>query len=411
MIRNTVAIVLGGILQHISLIRMLKQRGYYTILIDYYKDTLARHVADEHICESTLDQEKVLEIAIKRKASLVISTGIDQANVTACYVSEKLGLPAPYDYNTAISVTNKGIMKDTMVKNGITTSKYVFLKDISEFNSNEFTFPVIVKPADNNSSRGIAKAEDLDELRIVLHKALDMSRIKQAIIEEFIQGIEIGIDCYVQDGKVFILMIKERRKITCLEDEVQQIYGCIWPAALSEKIQEKTQSAANKIAEAFKLDNTPLMIQAIVNKNGLFIIEFGARFGGGESFRIIELSTGFDVINAAINSFLGHPVKVNLTPSKEYYMDNFIYAYEGEFAEVTGKKILIDENVIEYLNVYKPKGTKVSGKLTSNNRIGVFTVKAKSIDGLFIKMKTALEKIEVMDTSGQSMMRKDIYKC
>ena len=44
------------------------------------------------------------------------------------------------------------------------------------------------------------------------------------------------------------------------------------------------------------MDNTPLMIQAIINDSGINIIEFGARIGGGESFRIIKLSTGFDIL-------------------------------------------------------------------------------------------------------------------
>jgi len=411
MTSKRVAIVLGGTLPHITLIEKLKQRGYYTLLIDYYKEPPAKYAADEHICESTLDLEKVLKISSERKADLVISTCIDQANVTASYVAGKLGLPAPYDYDTALSVTNKVKMKDTMKKNGIPTSKYMFVEDIIELDKEEFRFPVIVKPADSNSSKGIAKAENRDELRIVLQKALDISRIRQAIIEEFVQGTEIGIDCYIQGGKVFVLMTKERRKITCLEDEVQQIYGCIWPATLSEEIEEEIQRAANKIAKAFKLDNTPLMIQAIVNENGLNIIEFGARFGGGESFRIIELSTGFDVINAAIDSFLGNTVKMNYKKPQNYYMENFIYAYRGEFAEVTGKNQLMDKQIIEYLDVYKSKGSQIPPEITSNNRIGVFGVKSPDIEGLFTKLNKAIDIIDVIDVNGRSMMRKDIYEC
>ena len=80
-----IALVLGGTVPHMELIRQLKERGYYTILIDYLDNPPAADVADEHIKESTLDEEKVLEIAKQRRASLVISGCVDQANISACY--------------------------------------------------------------------------------------------------------------------------------------------------------------------------------------------------------------------------------------------------------------------------------------------------------------------------------------
>ena len=57
------AIVLGGTNPHIELIENLKRRGYYTVLVDYYENPPAKHAADQHIQESTLDLEKVLQIA------------------------------------------------------------------------------------------------------------------------------------------------------------------------------------------------------------------------------------------------------------------------------------------------------------------------------------------------------------
>ena len=102
-----VAVVLGGTFPHITLVENLRQRGYYTILVDYYDNPPAKASADEHLQESTLDKKKVLDIARSRNAELVISACIDQANVTACYVADKLGLPAPYSYETALRVTNK----------------------------------------------------------------------------------------------------------------------------------------------------------------------------------------------------------------------------------------------------------------------------------------------------------------
>ena len=90
-----IAIVLGGTNPHKALIENLRTRGYYTLLIDYNENPPAKEIADNHIKFSTLDQEGVLSIAKSVNAELVISTCVDQANVTACYVGEKLELPIP----------------------------------------------------------------------------------------------------------------------------------------------------------------------------------------------------------------------------------------------------------------------------------------------------------------------------
>ena len=118
------AIVLGGTRPHITLIQKLKNRGYYVILLDYLSAPVAKEYADEHIQESTLDKDLVLRIAKEQNVDLVISTCIDQANVTAAYVCEKLGLPRPYDSEVALNVTDKLMMKDILIKNNIPTSKY-----------------------------------------------------------------------------------------------------------------------------------------------------------------------------------------------------------------------------------------------------------------------------------------------
>ena len=404
-----IAIVLGGTYPHIVLIKNLQQRGYYTILVDYYENPLAKEIADEHVQESTLDEEKVLDIARNRNAKLVISTCINQANVTACYVSEKLGLPVPYSYETALSVTNKGLMKEKMLDNGIPTAKYVFVDDISGFESADLNFPVIVKPADSNSSKGVRKAGDYNELCKFLGSALKISRSNEAIIEEFKEGKEIGIDCFVKNKEATILMTKERRKIVIDKDPIQQIYGCIWPMDITRKNHHNFKIIVDKIANAFNLDNTPLMIQAIVNGDEINIIEFGARIGGGESFRIIKLSTGFDIVDAAIDSFLGNNVTLDYNFSKLYYSDNFIYAKPGLFGSIAGHEDLLKNGIVEYLDAYKTKGTEIGPDMSSNNRVGVFTVKSNNKSKLFEKINTVIKKIEVYDIHDEPIMRKEIY--
>lgn len=407
--RNTKAIVLGGTFPHITLIKKLQKRGFYVILVDYYENPPAKHIADEHIQESTLNKDAVLKIAKERAVDLVISTCIDQANVTACYIGEKLGLPIPYSYKTALNVTDKSLMKEIMMRNKIPTSRFQKVSNLLDINISNFNFPLIVKPVDSNSSKGVKKIQSKDLINRYLSEAKELSKDGNAIIEEYIEGKEIGIDCYIKNGKAEVLMVKERRKIE-LKDNTQQIYGCFWPDNLRSTTLNRITEIATDIAKTFNLDNTPLMIQAIANNNDINVIEFAPRIGGGESFRIIKLSTGFDIVEAAIDSYLNNNVEVTFKDPTLYYVENFIYAQKSKFKTISGFESLLEEGTIEYIDTFKSYGNQIGKGLTSNNRVGVFTVIGATKEETIKKTLKAVQEIEVYDIDDQPIMIKHIYQ-
>jgi phosphoribosylamine-glycine ligase len=408
--KNLKAIVLGGTAAHIDLINNLKKRGYYTFLIDYYENPIAKEFADRHIQESTLDKEKVLEIAKAENVDLVISTSVDQANLTACYCLERLGMHTPYSYETAIEVTNKILMKKKMVDNGIPTAKHFIIKSLDDLDGINLKYPLIVKPSDCNGSKGVRKADNLLELKSFTWDALKISRTKEAIVEEFIFGKEIGLDCFVKDGFAEIVMTRHRRKIIDDDDNVQQIYGSFWPDDLSLKKMKKYSYIANKIAKVFKLVNTPLMIQLLINDEKINVIEFAPRIGGGENARIIKLSANFDIIDAAVCSYLGEKIILNYTKPKMYFADNLIYCNSGRFKEIINYEKFIEDRTIEYLVNLKEKGSNIGKDLSSNNRVGAFVVKADNKKDLFFKIEKVFKNIDVVDLNNKSIIKKEIFE-
>lgn len=405
------AIVLGGTLPHVTLIEKLKKRGFEVILVDYLENPYAKKYADRHIQASTLDLEVVTKIAEDENVDLVISTCIDQANATACYVSEQLGLPHPYSYETAIAVTDKLKMKEIMVSNHIPTSKYMRIKKADDLGLAKLSYPLIVKPVDCNSSKGVQKIESPDSpLEEAIETAVRLSRTKEAIIEEYVTGIEVGIDTFVVNGQAHVLMIKERRKVQKNNGGIQQILGCTWPMPGYEAFLPEAQRIANLIARSFKLQNCALMIQAIIDsRNTINVIEFGARIGGGESFRIIKNSTSFDYVEASINSFLGEEVSLDFHAPVGYYADNFIYSHKCIFDRIQCPEELLSDGTIAYLNALKPSGVEIDEQITSSNRVGVAVVKADSVDELYGKIERTIKSLEVYDIYNNSVMRKDIY--
>lgn len=406
-----VAIVLGGTSPHIHLIELLKARGFFVILIDYYERPPAYQSCHQHIRESTLDKEAVLKIAGDNNATLVISTCIDQANVTACYVSERLGLPHPYSYDTSLLVSDKVPMKQIMHENGIPTSKFVYLNSLDEVDDTGLDYPLIVKPSDSNSSKGVRKASNEEELRGYLEEALRISRNNKAIIEEFKSGLEIGLDCMIKDGEPHIILSRERRNIQGNKDTIQQIYGSFWPANISETAKNRFSQIAKDIAKAFDLDNTPLLIQAILGEENdeINVLEFAPRIGGGENHKIIELMTGYDIIDGSIDSFLGNDINLNYSDSSYIIADNYLYVEPGNFGKVVNYEEFVKDGLIEYIKIYKSPNSQIGADISSNNRVGALIVKGADTDEIHQKIKKIVSSIDILDTDGNSIMRKDIY--
>ncbi|OQC68427.1 MAG: argininosuccinate lyase [Verrucomicrobia bacterium ADurb.Bin006] len=404
-----VAIVLGGTSPHAELCRLLKARGYHTLLIDYYERPCAKAAADEHLRVSTLDQERVLEIARNRAASLVLATCIDQANVTACYVLERLGKFAPYSYQTAVAVSTKSIMKAIMIKHGIPTSRFVQVSDTASTHWRGLNFPLIVKPCDSNSSKGVRRCDSPEQVERHLASALGISRRHEAVVEEFKDGREIAFDSYVMNGRVHLMMTRERRKITGFRDSIQQIYGSFWPAHVSGPTQQRLVAVGEWIARVFQLDNTPLMMQAIISGDQISVIEFAPRIGGGENHRIIKMATGFDLIDAAIDSFLGRRPVLNQREPGRVFLDNYLYAKPCLLGRVEGMEELLQDGVIDCFETYKSTGFEVGESISSNNRVGAFIVSGASEQECLETLRRAVSRVEIFDCAGNPVMLREIY--
>lgn len=403
------AIVLGGTAPHIALITNLKERGYYIILIDYLVNPPARCYADIHLQESSLDHDKVLEIAKKYSVSLVISTCVDQANATACFVAERLGLPHPYSYETALCVTNKGLMKKVMIENAIPTSPYRIIHNSNDAFPLNLSLPVVVKPVDSNGSKGVKKISEEANLVPSLENAIKISRTGTAIVEEFVKGNEIQIDCFShEDGSVDVIMIRQKQKGLIETNDVLQSLGSIIPANLSSAVSIKITSIADKIAQSFGLKNTPFFIQALVDGESINIIEFAPRIGGGLSYDIIKKITSVDIIDSAINSFLGIKSTINIQSPALFFSTNLIYMKTGVFSGITGYEELLEQGIIEEFYIQKVSGTFIGGDMTSNNRVAAFLVKAATQEELYHKTKISINNLEVWDVDGNPVMRKEL---
>ena len=408
--KQKTASVLGGTLPHVDLVNKLKDRGYKVLLIDYLQNPPAKAVATEHIRESTLDQEKVLEIAKERNVDLVISSCIDQANSVCCYVAEKLGLPHPYSYKTSLDVTNKGLMKKVFSENDIPTSPYIIANSVDSIDWAKVTYPAVVKPVDCNSSKGVHRVDSDQETRLRVAEAIELSRTGTAIIEGFNQGVEIQVDCVSTSSGVKVMMTRQKQK-GCLDGNAMVLQSCgsIFPAPLSVELKEQVQIIAEKIAHAFGLLNTPFFYQAIITEAGVQVLEFAPRVGGGMSSYVLKTFGDYDAVECVIDSFLGKPISVEPKNQTEFHSTNILYMKQGVFDHVEGVEQQQKCGNIGKFFLLRKKGSKIDGDMRSANRIAAFVVDGKSYDELRQKAHKAFASLEIRDEQGLPLLNRDVY--
>ena len=409
MSEKPVAIVLGGIVPHKNLLEKLKKRGYFTILIDYFENPPAAEAADLHLRESAMDKDAVLAAAKKYGAELVLCTCLDQQIGIACQVAEELGLPHPPPYEKALEVTNKEKMKKIMWENGIPTSRYFSVHDVSEVHDAGLHFPIMVKPADSCGSAGIKKVFCPEEVFAAVENALHWSRSHTAVVEEFVEGVEVSVYTFIAEHKAHVLLTSQRFSKLGEDGSCIKCYASIAPAAVSDQVAADMEKLGTRIAEVFGLDNTAMFYQCMVKDGEIKVIEFAPRISGGICFRTIEENTGFDIINAAIDSWIGNPVHMEYHRPQMYNMTQQIHALPCVFDHIEGAKQLKEQGILDTLFLHKTKGAHMGDDKASSARVAAALVRTKDRSALPSLARRVVEGLTVYDENGKDVSVRGLY--
>jgi len=396
------ALVIGGTHDHIHLLQLLREAGYRTVLVDYFEKPVAARAADLHTRASTLDREVVLEIARREQVCMALAFCVDQALLTSAYVSERLGLPCHLSFDQALAATNKAEMKGRFASGGVPTSRHAVLHGIPDALPEGFRYPVVVKPVDNNSSKGIRKATNVEELTAAVTTALHESRSREILIEEFIEGTEFSLDAVVSGGRVHGIMLTELVKAPGRDN-----FLIVQSRPIADERGDKMAlacRAAQAIADAFEIKNSPLLVQLIHEGNGVRVVEFGARIGGGSKHHQIRSSTGVDLPRVFLAQVLGEEAVWECRETTVPSAMNYVYAKPGKVASFRNADTLLAEGIIDGFFDYKSPGMEISGSLSSSDRPCGYLTVAGEPGEMEAKIAKADASLGVISSEGTDLM-------
>ncbi len=401
------AMVIAGGVPQIELIKQLKSRGIATVLADGSPNAVARPYADTFYQVNVFDIEAVKRIAVEERVDFLLTVCADQILLVVAEASEQLGLPCYIDFKTAQDVSDKLRMKRIFREAGIPTTNYVETDHFDPGAVAPLRFPLVVKPVDAYSSKGVRKAENLEELERYYAEAQQISRSGGVIVEEFFRGEELSVDAFVVDGKAQILTVSNSDKVQ-YEDRFV-IFRGRYPASASARVTAQITEIAQKIADAFHLVNAPLLIQLLARGDEVSVLEFCARTGGNMKWLLIKHSCGVDVITATIDVTLG--LTPDITPRDTGHaivVNDFLYCSPGVFDHFEGFDEMVAQGLINEFHPGRIKGTVMRGVTSSSDRIAGMNIVAGSVEEFNEKEKKILERVRVVDVDGNDILRRDL---
>lgn len=279
------------------IIRTFKQNGFLLFIAAPKNSDWAKEYAKEFL-EFGEDHDFISDIISFGKGNNVdgVLTYSEEHVSTAAKVGKALNLPH-LNPEIATIIRNKYLLRKKLEEVGIQTVKAFKVSSAEEAVkcAQKIGFPVVVKPINGHSSIGVVKAESKDDIYIA---AKQIQRFKfeslksDFIVEEYIEGPEVSIECFVKDSKPYVIGITDKR--LSKEPFFEEI-GHTVPSSLPPSIQYLFVSYAVQILTALDFNLGIAHIEARLTKDGPKLIEIGARLGGDFIPKLVKLASNIDL--------------------------------------------------------------------------------------------------------------------
>ena len=286
------------------LIEKAKVMGYETHVFAWQCGDHGEKVADFFYPINVADKESILNKCRELGVVGVCSITSDFTVPTVNYVARNLGLTCNPE-RTDIVARNKYKMRCAFKEAGLYTP--VFYEVGSDFQQDDLAninYPVVVKPIDRWSSKGVTRVDYLEGLDAAVKTAVAESFDKKAIIEEFMNGPEYSAECICYRGEYCILAFTQKQT-TGYPHYIET--GHMQPSDIPKEKQEYIKQTVCKALKALDIQNGAAHAEFRILDNGeIGIIEIGARMGGDcIGTDLTQISTGMDYIRMVVEVACG----------------------------------------------------------------------------------------------------------
>jgi biotin carboxylase len=286
-------------------IAQAKEMGLRVAAVDADPDAPGLKEADIAKVVDFADVEAVLKATARLRLDGVLTVSADRAVPVVAAIAEARGLPG-IGTATAHLMTHKIAMRRRLADAGVPQPRFAAIRGLSERRraADEVGFPAVLKPADSGGQRGLFRVESLDDIDAHLHETLNASPTREAILEQYVEGIEMNGIVIARGGEAIPLTLSDRLRPPGVGFGVGWIH--VYPATtFGEQLAEAERIAAHTV-HALGLANGIAFPQLIATPDGrVRVVECAARIPGGQMADLVRHAVGVDLVEVQIRVALG----------------------------------------------------------------------------------------------------------
>jgi len=251
------------------------------------------------------DIDAVLKATGRLRIDGVLTVSADRAVPVVAAIAEARGLPG-IGVETAHLMTHKIAMRRRLAEVGVPQPRFAAVRSISERRraADEVGFPAVLKPADSGGQRGVFRVESIDEIDAHLHEALAVSPSGEAILEEYVEGIEMNGIVLAREGEMIPLTLSDRLRPPGIGFGVGWIH--VYPPTVPSGQLAESERIAGHTVNALGLRTGIAFPQLITADDGrVVVVECAARIPGGQMADLVRVATGVDLVEVQLRMALG----------------------------------------------------------------------------------------------------------
>ena len=187
--------------------------------------------------------------------------------------------------------------------------------DNGEAAAAQLGFPLVVKSRQLNASRGVIRANTLDEfqrarvqVRRIQARYLRDAESLGVLIETFIPGVEVALEGVLDNGELQVLALFDKPDPLDGPTFEESIY--VTPSRLPEETQTAITDAVKRACAAANISEGVIHAEARVNDAGVWLLEIAPRAIGGLCGRILEATLGIGSAEIVLRHALGLPLNL-----------------------------------------------------------------------------------------------------
>ena len=279
---------------------------------------------------------------------------------------------------TIITCRNKLFMKNKLQLADVPTAKGELFRTVNELKEvvANYTFPLIIKPIDFGGSGGVVKVASFDELegafahskQIIDEYAGSFHDVSMSdfIVEECIDSdLEVSVEVLNTEHERTVLAVTQ--KYLGPEPYFAEIAHLV-PSPLSD--DEKIRVTALRACKALDIRFGLAHVEIKIKEGKPYVIEVGARPGGGGILDLVEKVYQFNPYELHIKSYLdGNFVfSSSITPQGTAALAGLYSPAHGKIAKIHHEIAIPDS--VSYLHIYAEEQKNVEKPTCWKSRLG-----------------------------------------